>query len=42
LEGFVKDAAITLLERIDAIDADRVELAELKAMWDAREITTSE
>lgn len=58
LEGFVKDAAISLLERIDvtgavaasvlsdadnaAIDADRVELAELKAMWDAREITTSE
>jgi site-specific DNA recombinase len=58
LEGFVKDAAIDLLERLDvtgdavaavlsdsdhaAIDADRVELAELKAMWDAREITTSE
>jgi site-specific DNA recombinase len=58
LEGFVKDAAINLLERLDvsgvvsasvlsdadnaAIDADRVELAELKAMWDAREITTSE
>ena len=58
LEGFVKDAAISLLERIDvtgavaasvlsdadnaAIDADRVELAELKATWDAREISTSE
>lgn len=58
LEGFVKDAAISLLERLDvtgavaasvlsdadnaAIDADRAELAELKAMWDAREITTSE
>ncbi|HEX2742957.1 MAG TPA: recombinase family protein [Streptosporangiaceae bacterium] len=58
LEGFVKDAAINLLERLDvtgdavaavlseddhaAIDADRVELAELKAMWDAREIATSE
>lgn len=25
-----------------AIDADRAELTELKAMWDAREITTSE
>lgn len=58
LEGFVKDAAISLLERLDvtgavsasvlsdadnaAIDADRGELAELKAMWDAREISTSE
>jgi site-specific DNA recombinase len=58
LEGFVKDAAIILLERLDvtgavsaavlsdadnaAIDADSAELTELKAMWDAREITTSE
>jgi hypothetical protein len=25
-----------------AIDADQAELAELKAMWDAREVTTSE
>jgi site-specific DNA recombinase len=58
LEGFVKDAAISLLERLDvtgavaasvlsdadnaAIDADHAELAELKAMWDARELSTSE
>lgn len=58
LERFVKDAAISLLERLNvtgaesatvlsdednaAIDADQVELAELKAMWDAREINTSE
>jgi hypothetical protein len=58
LEGFVKDAAIDLLERLDvtgaeaaavlsdedkaAIEADRAELAELKAMWDAQEMPTSE
>ena len=58
LEGFVKDAAISLLERLDvtgaaagrvlteddkaAIEADQAELAELKAMWDAREIKTRE
>lgn len=58
LEGFVKDAAVDLLERLDvagaatmallteddkaAIEADQAELAELKAMWDAREIKTHE
>jgi hypothetical protein len=36
--------AATVLSDADnaAIDADRTELAELKAMWDTREITTSE